>query len=169
MVVLDQSPIFAGDAEMGVVRNWFPAATSFLAFLCCIFIYLYRSSESSPSRRNNYIILALFCLLFSAYYGSDMYYYSYIFPEQRFKILFYAIIFPAVILLGYRRFIFNENTSGRRRIIIWGTLIIIALVVNYNYSAFIAYTAFSLLIYSLSVRLFSTDKVADEAAGIQVL
>lgn len=154
--------------ENGIVKNWFPAATAFIGTLFSIYIYYYKTVELPPSRRNIYIVLALFCLLISAYFGSDMYSHFHHLQEEWLKIIFSSLVFPAILILAYRRLLFNGNVLGKIRIITWATLLIAALVFSNSYSAGIAYAAFSIFLYSLCIRFFFVEKVPEKTAGVRI-
>lgn len=169
MVIIDQSRLLTAEGDIGIVRNWFPAATAFIGALFSIYVYFYKIKDSLPSRRNTYLVLALFCLFLSAYFGSDMYSHFHHLQEQWLKVIFSSLVFPAILILAYQRFIFNSNLSGRLRILLWATLLIISLGFSNSYSAGIAYAAFSVFMYSLCLRILSAEKVEGKSSRVQLV
>lgn len=101
-----------------------------------------------------YIYLALFSLFLSAYFGSNIYVYLWIFQGGIFQIIFLILFSLITIFIGAHLFLNTKGTLAKAGVIVWTLFTIITLGIYNEYSAVLAYLAFSILLLTQISQLF---------------
>ncbi len=151
-LLFNNNTLLEVEGEHGELHNWFPSATAFL--ICLLALYIFnRTKYFSPSYRISCLFLAFLCLFLSAYFGSNMYSYFNNVEQEAIKLVFIALLFPVTILLAIRYFVDSKDAYRKGGFILWAILLIFALSFDNQYSAAIAYVAFSVLFITLFSRI----------------
>ena len=158
MVIIDQSSLLAAEGDIGVVRNWFPAAAAFLVSLLSFYIFFKRQGEPYYNRYN-YLFFGIFSLLISAYFGSNLYVYFWYPENARLKLIFVGFIALITAVLAMRQLKTGENIYERTGVILWSILSVAAVSMHNMMASFTAYFAFSALFISLLIRVIKRDLI----------
>lgn len=148
MFLIKNSTVFTVEGENGIPRNWFPAATGFLVFLLSLYIFSIEK-ETSAKNRNSYLLLAVFSLFLSAWYGSNIYDYFRWEIMNWVQISFVSLLFIVALILAFGLIGTTKGGFGKLGIAVWALLICTSLLWNYENSAATAYFAFAFLLLSL--------------------
>lgn len=160
MIVVNRSTLLAAEGDIGISRNWFPSVTAFLAALLSLFIF-YKRKKSGQVNRSIFLYLALFCLFLSCYYGSYIYVYLGTLEGEMIQTILLFFFWIITLKLGVILFLNMKNSLRKAGVVLWTVMTIIVLGIYNEYSAVLAYIAFSLLILTQLSLIFNQKTVLD--------
>jgi hypothetical protein len=136
----------------GIAGNWYPSVIAFL--LAFSFFYLSTHVQNTGRYiKSHYRLLALFCLITSAYFGGNLYAYT-LWEEQLLPQFVHGTFMLAAVLVGIRTVVLMKNMWSRIGAIGWIVLLIIAFSTGKDYVAEITFLSFGVLLLSLTAHLY---------------
>lgn len=155
MLLVVESPLLDTEGENGVRRNWFPSSVAFL--VCLLSIYIYSRAKRRP-RKITYFFLAIFSLGISAYFGGDLYIFFKDPYEDVRKVIALVILSLPAGILAIRQLQAMKDIPRKLGVSVWAILMVVSIFLSNNFSAFIAFGAFTILLFSLFSRIISRSR-----------
>jgi hypothetical protein len=139
--------------DRGIAKNWFPSSFAFLVFLISIYIFssIRRYKEN---RGKSYLILAIFSLLLSMYYGSSNYAYFLWGDRSLPGKAIHTILLTVAIATGIKLILQVKDWWSRLGIVTWLLFLGAALSVGKIYSAELTFIGFASLLIALLAHVY---------------
>jgi hypothetical protein len=138
----------------GLPWNWFPSAMALLTAVLCERIYSLRRGVLA------YRVLALLCLMVSAYFGAnyDGYLYDGLLGLDKWTLLFHLTLIATVAAVATSLFVRSPTRWSRWGITTWAVLFTLALWAGMPHVATESFVAFAALFLALIAHLPAADR-----------
>jgi hypothetical protein len=151
IVQLTLEDVAGGDK--GIAKNWFPSSFAFLVFTISIYIF-YSIRRHKKNRGNSYLILAIFSLFLSMYYGSGNYAY-FLWDDKNFpgKVI-HTILLTVAIATAIKLILQVKDWWSRLGIVTWLLCLSAAFSVGKIYAPELTFIGFASLVIALLAHIY---------------